>query len=276
VAPPQRSLYVETPINGGSAYTFLFEACAADPECNAAYPDLERIFYETVDQLNANPVPIRVYRSANGQSYDAIMDGEFFAGGFFSALYSSSVIPVLPWIIYEAHAGNYQPLQENVLPRYFTWDGIATVMHYSSNCNDEIAFDDYESLDHSADELPDALQIYFDIDAFITWEVCQDWELPAPDPIENQSVFSDIPTLLLSGSLDPITPSIWADAAAETLDNHFQFVIPGGGHGVSFSYDCAQDMLLEFLNDPSTEPDSTCLADLGETPVFRILAVSGD
>ncbi|MCI0695984.1 alpha/beta hydrolase, partial [candidate division KSB1 bacterium] len=268
VAPPQRSLYVETPINGGSAYTFLFEACAADVECNAAYPDLERVFSEVVDELNTRPVIIQIYRPADRRMYDALMDGEFFAGSFFSALYSSRTIPVLPWVIYEARNGNYGPLQDNVLNGYFTWDGIATVMHYSSNCNDEIAFDTYEALDHSADDLPEALQFYFDLDAFVTWEICNDWDLPDPNPIENQSVFSDIPTLLLSGSLDPITPSIWADAAAETLENHFSFVIPGGGHGVSFAYGCAQAMLLDFLDDPSAEPESSCLAELGETPDF--------
>lgn len=274
VAPPQRSLYVETPINGGGAYTYLFEACAADPECDEAYPNLEQIFYDTVERLSANPVQIDIRRPQDGRAYNAVMDGEFFAGGFFSTLYSSSTIPVLPWVIYEAHAGNYQPLQEYVLSNYFTWDGFATVMHYASNCSDEIAFDTYEALDLSADELPDALQHYFDIDAFVTWEICRDWDMPEPNPIENQSVLSDIPTLLLSGALDPVTPPVWADAAAETLDNHFSFVVPGGGHGVSFSYECAQEMLIAFLDDPSTEPDSSCLADLGDTPEFEILGVS--
>jgi pimeloyl-ACP methyl ester carboxylesterase len=84
----------------------------------------------------------------------------------------------------------------------------------------------------------------------------------APDPVENMPVVSDIPALVLSGEFDPITPPEWGRAVAADLSNSFFFEFPTVGHGVIRSDTCARDMALAFLNDPTTEPDSSCMTDL--------------
>jgi pimeloyl-ACP methyl ester carboxylesterase len=51
-------------------------------------------------------------------------------------------------------------------------------------------------------------------------------------PISQQAVTSNIPTLILAGELDPITPPAWGRLAGETL-SHSQFLeFPDFGHGV--------------------------------------------
>ena len=50
-------------------------------------------------------------------------------------------------------------------------------------------------------------------------EFCQEWDSGQAGPIENEPVVSDVPTLLLAGEFDPITPPAWARQAAETLTN---------------------------------------------------------
>ncbi|NIT65351.1 MAG: alpha/beta hydrolase, partial [Gemmatimonadetes bacterium] len=60
---------------------------------------------------------------------------------------------------------------------------------------------------------------------------CELWQSGAADPVENQAVSSDIPTLVLGGEFDPITPPQYGRQAAATLPNSFFFQYPGLGHG---------------------------------------------
>ena len=43
-------------------------------------------------------------------------------------------------------------------------------------------------------------------------------------------VRSDVPALILSGGLDPVTPPANGEAIAKTLANHKHVVAPGYGH----------------------------------------------
>jgi hypothetical protein len=89
---------------------------------------------------------------------------------------------------------------------------------------------------------------------------CAQWDVPVLPVEVNEPVASDIPTLLLSGLFDPITPPQFADMAQETLPNSYNFVLPTGGHGVAFAVDdCIDRIVDDFLDDPQTEPSSGCL-----------------
>lgn len=273
VVPPAQQLYLETPNNGIGAYGVLFESCASDPDCSELYPDLERVFYETVQILDENPVEITVRRPSDGQSYEATLDGDFFAGSFFFSLYSSQVIGNLPYVIYSARAGNYRPLIDQVLPSYFIWDGIDVGMHYSVNCAEEIAFNTREEIEGATLEIDEDIRHFFDFDGLVTWEICEEWGAVLPDSVENEPVLSDVPTLIFSGENDPITPPHWAQNASEYLSNHHLFVVPGGGHGVTFSYTCAQFVVRDFIDDPNGEPDSSCIDSLDTGPDFQLSPV---
>ncbi len=96
--------------------------------------------------------------------------------------------------------------------------------------------------------------------------ICDTWKVPPAPAVENEPVTSAIPTLLLSGEFDPITPPSWATLAAETLERSFSYTYPGGGHGAIVDLDCAYEMAAEFLERPTAAPDDACLSDLGHTP----------
>ena len=81
----------------------------------------------------------------------------------------------------------------------------------------------------------------------------------SPAALANAPVTSDIPALLLSGNLDPITPHAYAVQAQETLSAAFSYVLPHVGHGVLRSDRCAVRMAKAFIGDPRHEPDSSCI-----------------
>ncbi|MDX1747428.1 MAG: alpha/beta hydrolase, partial [Halobacteriales archaeon] len=75
-------------------------------------------------------------------------------------------------------------------------------------------------------------------------------------------VMSDVPALVLGGTFDPITPPEFGRVAAETLTNSYFFEFPGLAHGVSTAHECPLAMTLAFLDDPSREPDGSCISEI--------------
>jgi hypothetical protein len=53
-----------------------------------------------------------------------------------------------------------------------------------------------------------------------------------------------------------------AEVAAEELTHAYVYTFPGEGHSVLSSSECAQAMMLAFLDDPAQAPDASCLEEM--------------
>ncbi len=74
-----------------------------------------------------------------------------------------------------------------------------------------------------------------------------------------EPVKSDIPTLVLSGEVDPVTPPTWGEQTAATLSRSKHIVIPGTGHTAGGT-GCGQRLMREFIEEGSTaDLDTTCV-----------------
>jgi pimeloyl-ACP methyl ester carboxylesterase len=252
VFPPQANYYGSIAQNAHRAFSTFFKECAADPYCSQVYPDLEETFYRIVDELNANPVPLT---SRQGIIF---VDGGDFVNMLYSALYRASDLELLPLLIYRAGTGRLDGLKELFLvsdQSHISWG-----VHYSVLCHDDVAFETYEEAITSSADLPIQIADFF-VSPFI-FELCESWPAGQAQPIDNEPVFSDIPTLLLAGRYDPATPPAWAKLAAQTLSNSFYLEFPSRGHGVLYSDPCALEIGLAFLDSPTAAPDATCLFGL--------------
>jgi pimeloyl-ACP methyl ester carboxylesterase len=84
------------------------------------------------------------------------------------------------------------------------------------------------------------------------YDDCRGWKV-RKGPVAQRSVTrSNIPTLILSGSFDAITPPGWGQIAAQTLPNSTVLVIPAVGHFASHESPRAQCAIASFLTDPKT------------------------
>jgi hypothetical protein len=72
-------------------------------------------------------------------------------------------------------------------------------------------------------------------------------------------VQSTLPTLLLSGEFDPITPPEYADSILPGLLNAQHVVFPFGAHGQVGSV-CGDDIIQRFVDAPTEAVDATCAA----------------
>ena len=78
--------------------------------------------------------------------------------------------------------------------------------------------------------------------------------------IENQPVRSSVPTLLLTGRFDPVSPVEQARAAAHTLSRAHVVVFTTLGHGVFNQSACVRRIALDFLTRPTRQPDTSCVS----------------
>ena len=97
------------------------------------------------------------------------------------------------------------------------------------------------------------------------YQDCAAWDVPPAAAFENKPVVSDIPTLILSGEHDPITPPAWGELTAEGLSKSQHLVFPGTGHGVLGRHNCSNQVVEEFLAAPDEPVDASCM---DEVPVL--------
>lgn len=283
VYPPEVDAYEEEPINGVRAFEMVFAGCVADTACQRAFPNLDQMLYDLLDDLQANPVEFTYVDPWLDEEEDIYLDGVELAGAIFQSLYDTATIPWIPYAIDQLAQGNYEEAWILLLggeegPDYGRrmWlrqdddeDLTDSEGHfYSVECYEEIPFNSTSEAAALADAHPSPLIPYLMPDTNSVFNICEVWDVGRAPDIETRPVQSDIPALVLAGDYDPITPPAWAQSAARYLSRSFYFEFPGVGHGV-LDTDCGQTLIADFLNNPRVKPSPACLNRLGP-PKFQI------
>jgi len=249
--PMEKSLLLDIPITAVNA-TFA---------CNTAYPDLENVLYDLVEERNADPIPIELIDPLDGQHYDALLSGDLVFGNLFFYLYQTPIIPNLPQAIYNVANGNYDLMIQLSSGKLAAYDALSRGMQFSVLCTDDLVGrtpQDY--LDIRA-AMPPALAGNTDPEDVIEYgffKICENWPVEEADLSLRQPVVSDIPTLILEGEFDPVTPPDYGRMVAEHLSNSYFFEFPSIGHSVAVSDECARSVAAAFIADTTTEPDASC------------------
>jgi pimeloyl-ACP methyl ester carboxylesterase len=104
------------------------------------------------------------------------------------------------------------------------------------------------------------------LDAFL--EICKVWPRGPVDADLHDPLKSEVPTLLLSGEADPVTPPADAERAALGFAHHRHLILPGEGHG-QLATGCVPRLMAEFLATAAPEKlDAACLEGHVPAPFF--------
>jgi pimeloyl-ACP methyl ester carboxylesterase len=98
---------------------------------------------------------------------------------------------------------------------------------------------------------------------------CREWRRGAVPADFHLPVTSDVPTLLLSGPYDPVTPPGWADEVAPHLAHGVQVLVPDGHHGGGgLSHpDCLAGITAAFIERGTPEGlDTSCVTTMTRPP----------
>jgi pimeloyl-ACP methyl ester carboxylesterase len=247
--------------NSDQARQLLFEHCEADADCSAKYPELDEALDSLYRQLEENPVTIPVTHLGTGDIYQVRVDGSMLGASILEALYNSETIVTLPKLIYDSLEGensDFETLATSLEIYLLYGDYSSEGLRYSVLCSDEASFNTLDSSRALTETAHPAISSYISNDVEMFYRICDGWGADEAEPIENQAVISDIPALVLSGELDPVTPPAWGRQVANNLSNSFFVQFPFSGHSVFAERSCARDIIGDFLDDPMTEPDSGC------------------
>jgi pimeloyl-ACP methyl ester carboxylesterase len=247
--------------SGPRAFGVLFSGCAADAACNAAFPDLQQTFYRVVQNLNASPVTIRT-PDPSGKTYTVLFNGDGMSNLLFSALYATPFIPALPAMIALADHGNYNI--PSIIDGILQLDDASLNMgvYLSVQCGEDAPFTTVQQVTAAANVLNPAIRPGFLSNQLSVLRACQTWHVQPVPAAQRQPVSSAIPTLILSGQYDPITPPAASLAASRTLSHSYRFVFPGTGHGVYQTNKCPNSIVVAFEDAPTRRPDASCIATM--------------
>lgn len=263
VVPPQTNFILESAHTIDRSFTRLFLACENDSHCNQSYPDLEKAFYDLVEMLDNTPASVPMTDPDSGITYQVVVDGEMFLSGLFLMLYATDLIPALPRMIYDARDGKFDFFSR--IMELLLFDRTTSYgMYYTVMCAEDA---DFNPTDQDLNGVhPQIAEVERRMPAFFL-ELCRVWDVEPISPEIDQPVASEIPTLVLSGGFDPITPPAYGQAAADTLPNSFSYTFPAGGHGQAMEGPCQDSIILDFLDDPSSPPDGSCIQKINK-PTF--------
>jgi pimeloyl-ACP methyl ester carboxylesterase len=268
VVPPQTNLMTQSWPTAAEGYRALFDACAAQSGCAAAYPNLARDFTTTVRRLTKTPLSVDL-PAANGQpARRVVIDGYTLANLVVVASLSRGSYATLPQTI-DAIAKGDGTAAAKAVPAGIPMTGLTGYgLTYGVFCREGAAFTDPAALLAGARQaLPDlpteVLSLQPQGPRFM--DECGVWNVGRADPV-HRPTSSDVPVLLITGTFDAVTPPSQADEAAKTLPHGKVVRFPGLGHDVFIASDCGRQIVADFLSRPDSY-DTRC-ADTMQPPTF--------
>jgi pimeloyl-ACP methyl ester carboxylesterase len=265
VVPQDLALGPAIPVESQRALEQVIAACRADAACAAAFPTLAADFEAVRARLKRAPVSVAMRDPVDGKPIEMTLSYADFAGALRLLLYSPEAQALVPLFLRQAAAGDWVPFAAQVaLSVRQTTEMLALGMHNSVVCTEDAPF--YR--DDPAQRAAVARSYLGGIADAAIVDMCKDWPRGPIKQGFKEPVASDVPVLLLSGELDPITPPAYAARAAATLSRSRQLVAPGQGHTV-LGRGCIPRLAAEFLDalDPAGL-DAKCVEALRAAPFF--------
>jgi pimeloyl-ACP methyl ester carboxylesterase len=254
------------PIDGREAFADVVRrislACAAQPDCNAAYPDVEQSLWAAMRELEEEPV---VRRFADGT--EQVTDGNRLLQAVREATRSRRSLALVPMIIGEFRRRNEAVIA--ALSQQMTGSAASRVGRVNRGLNLAVACHDFSDSGPSRQSAtPDILDIgVFERDE----SVCSALHTFRAGP--QAPVVSEIPTLLLTGEFDVPTHRSYGSAAARTLRNSQLVETPGAGHGEGMGEKCTQGVVRDFIANPRAKVADQCLSAMALRFVTDVKAI---
>lgn len=264
VAPLQIALGFDHADNLDRALDAIFALCAADTTCFDRFGDVGTKLDDLMQRLGETSTTLRVASPRSGKAREIPMDRNILRVAVRLFAYTPETVSLLPLLIDDAwQSGSFGRIAAQALMVMEDLsDALARGMELSVMCAEDVPF--YRAENHSAEEATLLGRVIVDgsIDQCKVWPV---GEIPdnSKAPLE-----SSIPTLLLSGELDPVTPPAFGEMAARSLSRSLHLVAPGQGHNV-LPRGCAATLAARFIADGNVDGlDASCIERLGPAPFF--------
>ncbi len=266
VAPPSLILPENFARDAGAAIEAMFTACEKSAACNGATPTLRADFAELGAALDKSPRRLSLKDPLTGVARESTLTRDGLNMAVFTTLYVPQFAALVPEAIKSAKAGDFAPL--NALASLFSdgTDKVAMGMRFSVSCAEDVARIDDTMRAAAANVAPFGESFIREFTAG-----CEPWPRAKVPADFFTPVKSDKPVLILSGGLDPVTPSSWGEEAKKGFANSVHAVAPQIGHGVSHQ-GCAPKLIKQFIETASVAGlDASCLARIPRPTFYQAM-----
>jgi pimeloyl-ACP methyl ester carboxylesterase len=263
VAPTDMRLPLFTARDAQRALDRVLADCDADPSCRVAFPDLATRIRALLASLQDRPRQVRLVHPRTGVPEEVSVDARLVASLLFSALYSPLTSSIVPAVIDAAERNDFQILFALALAGDDASGNMSLGMQLSVLCTEDASR-------VSADDVSRATAgtVFGAHLAVGQLDACAMWPTRTLDAAYYQPVVSDVPALVLSGDVDPVTPPDWGEAVMRHLSRATHIVLPDTGHGV-VTTPCGNRLVTDFIEHGSIDGiNADCVPSVRRPPFF--------
>ena len=203
--------------------------------------------------------------SPDGATVEVTIPRDAFTERVRMLMYDAQRASTAPYIIHRAARGDFGPFARVHLqsePPYRA--ALAWGQHLSVTCAEDIPFVPPGAVEPAiAGTYLRGYRIQQQIAA------CAGWPRAEVDADIHRPIVSDVPTLLVSGRLDPVTPPRWAETVLPHLSRGRHLVLADGHHGSGgLSNPGCYDRLIARFHDAGAAEglDVSCLETMVRPP----------
>jgi len=266
VIPMDEPVALSHAANGQRALDLMLGGCEEDAACHAKFPAVRQDFQAVMDRLSKSPVEIEIVnpdtgKPKTGKPARVRLSRPAVADGIRMVLYSAQASAALPLLLHQAAAGDWKPLGQTVVAAKVEIDRMLTRgLFFSVTCAEDFPF-----IDPAEVAARTAGSFLGDDRVRRQAAACALWPQGRIDPAQRQAIHSDVPVLLISADLDPVTPPDFGRRAAQFLTQSLHVVMPYASH--EDGSPCIRGIADEFLRRGTAKGlDTSCLSQLKRKP----------
>jgi len=235
----------------------LFADCATDPDCAADYPRFKEELYELLESLKQGPVSAQITNPINNEPETVSFSYHNYIHIIRSLLYNNQRSRWIPAFIHWAYRGTWFPLVEYTVRSFkslneYLMDG----MWLCVTCSESIPFINFEK---AAEQARGTFMGTYRIDQ--QKRGCELWVRGyLPEGFLDLEEL-DVPSLIVSGEIDPVTPPYQGEIVMNYLANGLHIIVPNAAHGTGDVWDnCLDEVVVQFFSQGSVSGlDPSCV-----------------
>jgi pimeloyl-ACP methyl ester carboxylesterase len=259
VVPPELALGSAHARHLDRALELQFDRCARDQACGSRFPELRAKLDALIARSERDPPKVEIPDPRTAEPLALAVDRAVLAGGIRFLAYAPETAALIPLLIHEAHEnGRFDRLaaQTAIVARQIR-GAIASGMELSVICSEDVPL--------FPDPAADADTLLGDGLVRAARAQCEVWPRGEMPPDFHAPVRSDVPALLISGELDPVTPPQDAEQVKKHLSRSQHLI--AAGHGHTMPRGCTSRLLDRFFTG-TIKIEARCLDRLSPPPFF--------
>ena len=243
-APPSMIVSLDVWPSRDAALNAIVENCASVPSCRDAHPNLSAALALIRDRLGTSGRDVNMTDPRTGEMQTLHLTFDHVIAALQPLTYVPELSALLPEVVSSAASGDYAPLVATAqLITGNLAEQVNAALHFSVTCTEDVP-----RITKDARRVLEGARSKALAERVLA--VCDVWPHGTPPAGTATPVTSDIPVLILSGGLDPVTPPAGGAVVAKTLSKSRHIVAKGYGHIVS-SHACAPRLIAAFIDDPT-------------------------